>query len=122
MPSLTSKRVGRTAGSSATRDQTPVIQRRLCDQRVYDSARQLGLSGVLARVISQRGLSPAAVRSTLNPALSELADEAALADVDLAAQRLAAAVITNEHIGIQTDYDMDGLGAHATFITTLTDS
>jgi single-stranded-DNA-specific exonuclease len=83
-------------------------------------ALQSNYDPVVARVLAGRPLASAHTLSRqLAPTLEDLDDESHLADIDLAAQRLAGAILSKEVIGIATDYDMDGLGAHATFRVAL---
>ena len=74
-------------------------------------AERFGLHPIAARVMASRGLpSDVDVEAFLNPSLRNLDSPNRLADIGLAAHRLAAAVMGRERIGIQTDYDTDGLG------------
>lgn len=77
---------------------------------------------MVARVVASR-LDTADVDLIrfLTADVSDLDTGSTLAGIDEAAERLADAVRNRELIGIQTDYDMDGLGAHAVFRTVLTD-
>ena len=90
------------------------------DPRLLRRAEQHGLHPLAARVLASRGLpTDLDLDAFLRPSLGRLDPPRRLADMDPAAQRLAAAVIGRERIGIQTDYDTDGLGAHAALLTVL---
>lgn len=90
------------------------------DRRLLMRAERHGLHPLAARVLASRGLpTDVDLDAFLRPSLCRLDPPGRLADMDLAAQRLAAAVIGRERIAIQTDYDTDGLGAHAALLTVL---
>lgn len=102
--------------SSSNRLQNPLVQRRAVDPQLEMRARALGLSPVAARVLGGRRLASAlAPEAWLTPSLDQLDGEGGFADIECAAERLAGAILSDEVIGIATDYDMDGLGAHAMF-------
>jgi single-stranded-DNA-specific exonuclease len=68
-----------------------------------------GFDDILARVLAGRGVAIDAAPAFLNPTLRELTpDPLTLRDMDLAAERLAAAVEAGERIAIFGDYDVDG--------------
>lgn len=68
-----------------------------------------GFDDILARVLAGRGVASDAAPAFLNPTLRELIpDPLTLRDMDLAAERLAAAVEAGERIAIFGDYDVDG--------------
>jgi single-stranded-DNA-specific exonuclease len=90
------------------------------DTALEQRALEYGLSPVAARVLANRQLEPGVnLEHFLNTPLSALESPDSLADIDASAHRLAAAVIAGETVAIQTDYDTDGLGAHATFLHAL---
>ncbi len=92
----------------------PKLRCRTVDSNVEREALRGNYSPVAARVIAARGLtSLRPIVRQLTPGLEALDDERLLADIDLAAERIAGAILSREVIGIATDYDMDGLGAHA---------
>ena len=79
-----------------------------------------GLAPIAARVLASRQLDPHLdLDRFIDTPLSALDSPSTLADIDVGAHRLAAAIIAREQIAIQTDYDTDGLGAHATFLHAL---
>jgi single-stranded-DNA-specific exonuclease len=72
-------------------------------------AQILGVSGATAQILLHRGLSEEApARAYLMPRLSELTPPDAMADREIAADRLARAVRAGERIAIFGDYDVDG--------------
>jgi len=82
-----------------------------CDEdaaaRLADALR---LPPVVARLLCQRGLSdPELAGRFLNPALDQLHDPMALADMGVAVDRILAAVARKERIAIHGDYDVDGV-------------
>jgi single-stranded-DNA-specific exonuclease len=71
--------------------------------------RELSVSATTAQILLQRGLADASdARAFLNPRLSELSLPDAMADRDVAAERLASAVRAGEAITVFGDYDVDG--------------
>jgi single-stranded-DNA-specific exonuclease len=55
----------------------------------------------------------------VSPSLRHLAHPERLADARRAAERIAQAVVEGEHIGILTDYDVDGITSHVVIRRTL---
>ena len=80
----------------------------------YARALAAGLDELTANIVARRvprftgDMTP-----LLRPALAHLAPPRELPDVDRAAERLCRAVERGEVIGIVTDYDVDGITAHA---------
>jgi len=70
---------------------------------------QHGLPDVLAKAMLARGVNPDDFSSYVSPKLaSNLPDPSLIADMDRAADRIAAAIIKGEHIFVYGDYDVDG--------------
>src|SRR5690348_8589890 len=68
-----------------------------------------GLPELLARILAGRGVAPAEVQTFLDPTVRTLMpDPHTLADMQVAAVRLADAVMRRETIAIFADYDVDG--------------
>ena len=120
------------ARSRKTRPGRPAVRRaappplrvlgRPVDQGLLLRARGYGLHPLAGRVLASRGLAQGVdLDAFLDPSLRDLDPPSRLADIEPAAHRLAAAVIARERIAIQTDYDTDGLGAHAALLTVLRD-
>src|SRR5215813_6243491 len=80
------------------------------DQAARDLAAALSIPPIVARLLCQRGLSdPDLATRFLNPALDQLHDPAALADMPAAVDRILAAIARKERIAIHGDYDVDGV-------------
>jgi len=82
-----------------------------CDDAAADRlAAALDVPVVVARLLCQRGLSdPEHATRFLNPALDQLHDPMALADMGTAVERILAAIARKERIAIHGDYDVDGV-------------
>ncbi|MCX7712341.1 MAG: single-stranded-DNA-specific exonuclease RecJ [Chthoniobacterales bacterium] len=77
-------------------------------------ARELGLPLLTSRVLLRNGLtSSAEVQHFLRPKLSTISDPFLLPEMDLAVDRLDAALRHRERILIYCDYDVDGITAAA---------
>jgi single-stranded-DNA-specific exonuclease len=73
-------------------------------------ARELRLHPLVARVLYDRGVrEPEAARRFLSPRLGDLSRPDAMADRDIAAERLVAAIRRRERIVVFGDYDVDGI-------------
>ena len=104
-----------TSPSPAQEAPIPRLLTRRSDLSRYDEARRCGLSEVASRVLSQREIPSDVDTLTFIQANIGLLDTPeTLADMPKAAERLADAVISGECIGLESDYDQDGLGAMAT--------
>ena len=100
-----------------TAPQEIAISQHNTDAALAKRAIEHGLTPVAARVLANRQLNTNIdLGRFLDTPLSALDPPDALADIEVGAHRLAAAIIAREPIAIQTDYDTDGLGAHATFL------
>ncbi len=72
-------------------------------------AREQQISPLLARILTARGVTPETAEEYLRPSLkASLPDPCHLLDMDIAAERVAAAIIGGEKIAIFGDYDVDG--------------
>lgn len=89
--------------------------RRSFDARAAERMAQIhDLDPLLAEVIAARGVDADEAKLWLHPTLREsLPDPSTLKDMDLAATRIAEAVIRGETIGIFGDYDVDGTTSSA---------
>ena len=90
---------------------------RVWRERLDDSSRgvalalvqEYGLDDLLARVLAGRSVTPSDLPAYLEPRLRELMpDPSTMIGMDLAAERLARAVIDQETVAIFGDYDVDG--------------
>ncbi len=83
-------------------------------------AQRLGLPEVLGQLLVARGIAPEAAGDFLDPTLRALLpDPSVLRDMDLAAERLAAAVRAGETVAVFGDYDVDGACAGALMVRAL---
>ncbi|MFQ5567847.1 MAG: DHH family phosphoesterase, partial [Paracoccaceae bacterium] len=72
------------------------------------------LPEIVGRVLAARGVLPETAADYLDPTLRALMpDPSVLADMDAAAERLAAAVVKGERIAVFGDYDVDGAASVA---------
>lgn len=98
----------------------PRILPRPRDAALYARAQREGLSELQARVLAGRLAGYEGELSPLvAPSLRHLAHPERLADGRRAAERIAQAVVDGEHIGILTDYDVDGITSHVVIRRTL---
>ena len=98
----------------------PRILPRPRDATLYARAQRGGLSELQARVLAGRLAGYEGELSPLtSPSLRHLAHPERLADGRRAAERIAQAVVDGEHIGILTDYDVDGITSHVVIRRTL---
>src|SRR5260221_7173891 len=73
-------------------------------------AAALGIEPPVARLLCQRGLSdPELASKFLNPSLDQLHDPMLLKDMEVAVDRILAAIARKERIAIHGDYDVDGI-------------
>lgn len=96
------------------------IQPRERDEALYQRGLSAGLSELQARVLAGRlaGYS-GELEPLVAPSLRHLEHPEKLRDARRAAERIARAVIEGEHIGILTDYDVDGITSHVVILRTL---
>ncbi|BBK32124.1 exonuclease RecJ [Stella humosa] len=94
---------------------------RLADDRpAYALADRFGLPEVVARVLTARGVGPDEAERFLAPTLRDhLPDPSHLLGMDVAADRLAAAIRSGEAIAIFGDYDVDGATSSALLVRFL---
>ncbi|GEN22799.1 single-stranded-DNA-specific exonuclease [Halomonas cupida] len=98
----------------------PLIVSRSIDQALYQRGLAAGLSELQARILAGRlAQYEGEVSALVDPALKHLAHPGLLADGPRAAERIAQAVAEGEHIGILTDYDVDGITSHVVIRRTL---
>jgi single-stranded-DNA-specific exonuclease len=83
-------------------------------------AQQLGMPELMGRLLAARGVGPDHAADFLDPTLrAMLPDPSSIVDMDIAAARLADAVMSGETIGVFGDYDVDGACSAALLITLL---
>ncbi|PLX36662.1 MAG: single-stranded-DNA-specific exonuclease RecJ [Hyphomicrobiales bacterium] len=79
-----------------------------------------GLPDIIARVLAARGVDPDQAEGFLEPRLKALMpDPSRLTDMDLAAERIADAIMAGERIAIFADYDVDGATSAALMVRFL---
>ncbi|MBZ0216446.1 MAG: single-stranded-DNA-specific exonuclease RecJ, partial [Fimbriimonadaceae bacterium] len=85
------------------------------DERVAAAiSQQHDLPDLLGRVLAARGVTPQSCQSYLDPSLRDLMpDPSVLQDMDVAAARIAEAVLSGQSITIFGDYDVDGATSSA---------
>jgi len=90
------------------------VQRPVDERTALMLSQRLGLSEVVGRVVQSRGVTLENADAYLNPTLRDLLpDPNQLRDMDIAAERLASAIMQDEQIGIFGDYDVDGATSSA---------
>lgn len=100
----------------------PTIKRRTVDRRVERLCLDCGVHPIVARIVAARPFPKACeLDHILDPKLSTLSPPRLMADITIAADRIAAAVIGGECIGVETDHDCDGQTSHAVLHSCLTD-
>ena len=83
-------------------------------------AQRAGVPEVIGRLLAARGIDIDAACHFLEPTLRALLpDPSRLTDMDVAAERLADAVVRGETVGVFGDYDVDGACSSAVTITLL---
>ncbi|MCW4152513.1 single-stranded-DNA-specific exonuclease RecJ [Halomonas sp. 18H] len=98
----------------------PRIQPRPRDEAVEQRALAEGLTPLQARILAGRLAGHEGELGPLvAPSLRHLAHPERLQDARRAAERIAQAVTEGEHIGILTDYDVDGITSHVVLRRTL---
>lgn len=98
----------------------PRIEPRPRDEALYARARAEGLSELQARVLAGRLAGyEGELGPLVSPSLRHLAHPERLKDARRASERIAQAVVDGEHIGILTDYDVDGITSHVVIRRTL---
>ena len=92
----------------------------LDDRAVMSLSQRLGVPDVVARIMTARGIQPDSAEEFLNPTLrSALPDPSVFRDMDLAAERIAAAVMQSQLIVVFGDYDVDGATSSAVMLRYL---
>src|SRR5437868_5874022 len=93
---------------------SPILKPRPINEELEQEGLGLGLHPVVARILAGRPIaSHLSILDALSPKLKHLDPPFDLQDIQLAASRVAQAVINGECIGIETDHDCDGQTSHA---------
>ncbi len=83
-------------------------------------AQRMGVPEIVGRLLAARGIDIDAACNFLDPTLRALLpDPSVLADMDIAAGRLAFAAQNAETVGVFGDYDVDGACGAAVIVTLL---
>lgn len=99
----------------------PIIKPKPRNADIEQQGLALGLHPTIAKIIAARPLPEQfTITDALSPKLKLLSQPFAMADMEIAANRLARAIINQECIGIETDHDCDGQTSHAVIYHNLT--
>ncbi|WP_251976965.1 single-stranded-DNA-specific exonuclease RecJ [Salinicola avicenniae] len=110
------------AGETAHDPSRRRIQPRPRDEAIYRQALDAGTSELQARILAGRLPGHEGPLEALTaPALRHLSHPEKLQDARRGAERIAQAVAEGEHIGILTDYDVDGITSHVVMLRALTE-
>lgn len=97
-----------------------IFMQRPVDPSIYKDAQGLGLTALQAKIVAGRaGGYSGELAHVVSPSLKHLSHPQLLKDCGKAATRIADAVISNRPIAIVTDYDVDGVCAHALLVEAL---
>jgi single-stranded-DNA-specific exonuclease len=90
------------------------------DRLALGIAQRLGVPEIVGRLLAARGIGLEGAADFLEPTLRALLpDPSVLADMDIAAARLADAVAANETVAVFGDYDVDGACSGALMVSFL---
>ena len=90
------------------------------DAALYQRGLDAGLSELQARILAGRLAGyQGELEPLVTPSLRHLEHPERLTDARRGAERIARAVVEGEHIGILTDYDVDGITSHVVILRTL---
>ena len=90
------------------------VLRDIDERAALAMSQALGLSDIVARSLTGRGITLEDADRFLNPTLKDLLpDPSRFVDMDKAAARLADAVTARENIALFADYDVDGATSSA---------
>jgi single-stranded-DNA-specific exonuclease len=97
------------------------VWRRGDEERVGQGiAQTLGVPELMGRMLAARGVNAETASGFLDPTLrAMLPDPSGIVDMDVAAGRLAEAVMAGETVGVFGDYDVDGACSAALMVTLL---
>lgn len=101
---------------------TPIIEERIPDTDKWQAAQRLNLHPLAARVLANRATTAqVAPEWLLDFSLHSLDTPDGLPDIEIAAQRLAQAIVCRERIALVTDADSDGVNANVVLTRGLTE-
>jgi single-stranded-DNA-specific exonuclease len=92
----------------------PEVKERPINHQIQTEALKLGLDPFLSSILARRPIEVlVSLEEWLYPKLKTLSHPMAMQDMDKAAERVAEAIIQQEHIALETDHDCDGQTSHA---------
>ena len=92
----------------------PVIKTKAYNKSMEQQGLEAGLHPIIARVVASRPLAEELpILQAISPKLKNLSNPQNLLDIEKASERVAAAIISGECIGLETDHDCDGQTSHA---------
>ncbi|MFO1028985.1 MAG: single-stranded-DNA-specific exonuclease RecJ [Acetobacteraceae bacterium] len=92
------------------------------DRVAFGISQKLNVPEIVGRLLASRGVGVEAAANFLEPTLRALLpDPSTLADMDVAAERLAHAVTQGETVAVFGDYDVDGACSAALMVSFLRD-
>jgi single-stranded-DNA-specific exonuclease len=97
-----------------------IFIQRAVDPNAYKAGKDLGLTDLQAKIVAGRVEGYTGdLKPVIAPSLNYLSHPQELKDCTKGAGRIATAVIQSKPIGIITDYDVDGISAHALLVESL---
>lgn len=97
-----------------------IFIQRTVDPDAYKAGIDLGLTALQSKIVAGRVEGYTGdLKPVISPSLNYLSHPQQLKDCKKAAGRIADAVIQSKPIGIVTDYDVDGISAHALLVESL---
>jgi single-stranded-DNA-specific exonuclease len=103
-------------------DKNWVIKSQGSEAEVLALSRSLGISRVLANLLVQRNITTFdGARAFFRPDLNQLHDPFLMKDMDVAVERIMAAIASEEGVLVYGDYDVDGTTAVALMFSFLKD-
>lgn len=98
----------------------PKIKTRPLNLKLHDLALSHGLDPMIAKILAGRTIEATNLPQIMDPKLAFLEHPSKIKDMELAAKRLACAILNKECIGIETDHDCDGQTSLAVIYYNLT--
>ena len=98
----------------------PEIKIREYNNKLQDRAIAHGLHPTIAKILAARPVFEDNLVKIIEPRMSNLEHPENMKDMQLAAKRLALAIVNKECVGIETDHDCDGQTSHAVIYHNLT--
>lgn len=100
----------------------PIVKNRITNEKLFKAAKEKGYTELQALIIANREIPAGTdLEGFMNPSFSHIPNIGLLADIHLAGERIADAVINNEVIGLVCDFDVDGTSSAAVMYKALVD-